>query len=187
LASIVIGAETLEFETEDGESLASLSYLDDAGEAVAVATGLLGQPTSTTHIEDPLFNGAASSDTATWPGLSLTTRVWGDLLPGEDPSYRAALVVVADSAETVGGVEIRAANGTAVGDDFAQLTVGKPADQVFLGDGRALYSGAAVDLPTSFAATGPDGYVYGAIGWAEIPSASITEIHAPGALVAGYE
>jgi hypothetical protein len=187
-ASIIIGAEATDIVDATGAVLGSLRYSTDGAAAVALATALLGEPTSVAYVDQmPHF---APVDTTTWGGFTIQVNNYG-LYNGEEVKqptgdellYEPPFSVLALSAEAVTGVAIVSVDGTAVGDSYASVTAGKDASLVYA-DPTFGYGTVALSLPTSFPGmTNPgDGLppmAHGVIATANVLDGPITSIFSP--------
>ena len=94
-----------------------------------------------------------------------------------------AFTVQATTASTTSGIQITAVDKTAVGDSFDAVSAGKPAVEVHFDSAFGVRS-MVLELPTSFPGIFDAGVemAYGAIGWSDKDSESVTRITAPAPL-----
>lgn len=178
-ATIVIGAEATDIVTADGTVLASLNYQSDGDAAVAVLTGLLGEPTAESVAEKTLHD--LSADITEWEGFAIAVnRPDADsaLRPGP---YSSAFLVRAIGTTATNGVAIKDVNGVQAGQDFETIAAGKPADQVQYDETFGIDS-VTLDMPSTFSGVVPDygmPMTYGVVGFTGPETGTIDTILAP--------
>jgi len=170
-SAVRIGAESVDIVSADDTVITSLSYTSDAAAAVAALTGILGDPTAATHLDDT--PNTYPADVTTWGGFAIAVYHTGPDAPVvEDPYLVGNFRVVATSTSATSEISVVSADGTQIGDDFATTAADSAPDDVQLNPG-----GTSIVMLS--AQTSSPGHRYGVVGVTGEGTETIERIGAP--------